>query len=72
MAAAVVGQVLVALCVVLTGLVGARWHVGFPMWNRVSHSAISEMSADRLIIDDLGSIRVVFPCEYAIDSSETC
>lgn len=24
-----------ATCVVLTGLIGAKWHVGFPMWNRV-------------------------------------
>jgi hypothetical protein len=37
MAAVVVGQCLVALAVVATGLVGAHWHVGFPMWNRVSH-----------------------------------
>ena len=36
MAVAVVGQCLVAGCVVLTGLVGAKWHVGFPMWNRAS------------------------------------
>lgn len=35
MISAVIGQFLVAGCVVLTGLVGAKWHVGFPMWNRV-------------------------------------
>lgn len=35
MISAVIGQFLVAGCVVLTGLIGARWHVGFPMWNRV-------------------------------------
>ena len=38
MAVAVVGQCLVAACVVLTGLFGAKWHVGFPMWNRVSEA----------------------------------
>ncbi|ORX40323.1 NCS1 nucleoside transporter family [Kockovaella imperatae] len=36
MAVAVIGNLLVATCVVLTGLVGARWHVGFPMWNRMT------------------------------------
>jgi len=41
MAVVVVGQCLVAMAVVLTGLVGARWHVGFPMWNRVSSLARS-------------------------------
>jgi hypothetical protein len=35
MAVVVVGQCLVACCVILTGHVGAKWHVGFPMWNRV-------------------------------------
>jgi cytosine/uracil/thiamine/allantoin permease len=35
MISAVIGQFLVAGCVVMTGLVGARWHIGFPMWNRV-------------------------------------
>lgn len=35
MISAVIGQFLVAGCVVLTGLFGAKWHVGFPMWNRV-------------------------------------
>lgn len=35
MISAVIGQLLVAACVVMTGLFGARWHVGFPMWNRV-------------------------------------
>ena len=36
MAVVVIGQCLVACCVVCTGLVGARWHVGFPMWNRMT------------------------------------
>jgi NCS1 family nucleobase:cation symporter-1 len=35
MISAVIGQLLVAACVVMTGLFGAKWHVGFPMWNRV-------------------------------------
>ncbi|ORY30779.1 permease for cytosine/purines, uracil, thiamine, allantoin-domain-containing protein [Naematelia encephala] len=35
MAVVVIGQLLVAGCVILTGLFGAQWHVGFPMWNRV-------------------------------------
>jgi len=35
MISAVIGQCLVAACVVMTGLFGAKWHVGFPMWNRV-------------------------------------
>ncbi len=38
MGVVVIGQCLVACAVVLTGLVGAKWHVGFPMWNRVSWS----------------------------------
>ncbi|KAK4684535.1 nucleobase:cation symporter-1, NCS1 family, partial [Tremellales sp. Uapishka_1] len=36
MAVVVIGQCLVAAAVVLTGLVGAEWHVGFPMWNRMT------------------------------------
>jgi glucose dehydrogenase len=46
---AVIGQLLVAGAVILTGLVGAEWHVGFPMWNRVSRA-----SKPVLIIDDMG------------------
>jgi NCS1 family nucleobase:cation symporter-1 len=38
MAAVVIGQCIIAVAVVLTGLVGAKWHVGFPLWNRVGFS----------------------------------
>lgn len=49
MAVVVVGQCLVAIAVVLTGLVGARWHVGFPMWNRVSRLVwLGAWEADKL------------------------
>ena len=36
MGVVVVGQFIVAGAVILTGLVGAKWHVGFPMWNRMT------------------------------------
>nr|XP_019007707.1 uncharacterized protein I206_07341 [Kwoniella pini CBS 10737]OCF46488.1 hypothetical protein I206_07341 [Kwoniella pini CBS 10737] len=36
MAVAVIGQCLVAGACVLTGLFGAEWHVGFPLWNRTT------------------------------------
>ncbi|WWD21804.1 hypothetical protein CI109_106292 [Kwoniella shandongensis] len=36
MAVAVVGNILIAIACVLTGLFGAEWHVGFPMWNRMT------------------------------------
>jgi NCS1 family nucleobase:cation symporter-1 len=33
--AAIIGNILIALAVVATGMLGAKWHVGFPMWNRI-------------------------------------
>nr|XP_018259521.1 uncharacterized protein I303_07589 [Kwoniella dejecticola CBS 10117]OBR81679.1 hypothetical protein I303_07589 [Kwoniella dejecticola CBS 10117] len=36
MAVVVIGQCLVAGACVLTGLFGAEWHVGFPLWNRTT------------------------------------
>ncbi|WVQ63452.1 uncharacterized protein L199_001605 [Kwoniella botswanensis] len=36
MAVVVIGQCLVAGACVLTGLFGAEWHVGFPLWNRAT------------------------------------
>lgn len=44
MAVVCVGQILVAAAVICTGLLGAEWHVGFPMWNRVCVLLLSARS----------------------------
>ena len=31
----IIGNIIVSCMVVLTGQMGAYWHVGFPMWNRM-------------------------------------
>lgn len=65
MAVVVIGQCLVAACVVLTGLVGAQWHVGFPMWNRVSTDRILTGYTYNSRADDVGSQSIVLPGSYS-------
>jgi hypothetical protein len=61
MAVVVIGQFLVAGAVILTGLMGAEWHVGFPMWNRVIHSQRRLSRETDKFIDDLGNESLDIP-----------